>query len=136
MVTIRSVLTCETKVGVCAKCYGKNLATGRRVETGDAVGIIAAQSIGEPGTQLTLRTFHVGGIASVSKTESEITSKFDGIIEFDNIKVTEQVEGGAKSQGCISRSGEIRVVDPETKKIYNSYFIPYGSTLIVQDKQS
>jgi DNA-directed RNA polymerase subunit beta' len=135
MVTIRSVLTCETKVGVCARCYGKNLATGRRVETGDAVGIIAAQSIGEPGTQLTLRTFHVGGIASVSKTESEITSKFDGILEFDNIKVTEQIEGGAKSQVVLSRSGEIRVMDPETKKIYNSYFIPYGSTLIVQDKQ-
>ena len=135
MVTIRSVLTCETKVGVCARCSGKNLATGRRVETGDAVGIIAAQSIGEPGTQLTLRTFHVGGIASVSKTESEITSKFDGILEFDNIKVTEQIEGGAKSQVVLSRSGEIRVMDPETKKIYNSYFIPYGSTLIVQDKQ-
>jgi DNA-directed RNA polymerase subunit beta' len=135
MVTIRSVLTCETKVGVCAKCYGKNLATGRRVETGDAVGIIAAQSIGEPGTQLTLRTFHVGGIASVSKTESEITSKFDGVTEFDNIKVTEQIEGGAKTQIVLSRSGEIRVVDPETKKVYNSYFIPYGSTLLVKDKQ-
>ena len=72
MVEIRSVLTCETKRGVCAKCYGKNLATGRIAESGDAVGIIAAQSIGEPGTQLTLRTFHVGGIASVSKTESRI----------------------------------------------------------------
>ncbi|MFZ1560223.1 MAG: DNA-directed RNA polymerase subunit beta', partial [Saprospiraceae bacterium] len=135
MVTIRSVLTCETKVGVCARCYGKNLATGRRVETGDAVGIIAAQSIGEPGTQLTLRTFHVGGIASVSKTESEITTKFDGVIEFDNMKVTEQVEGGSKTQVVLSRSGEIRVIDPETKKIYNSYFIPYGSTLLVKDKQ-
>ncbi len=135
MVTIRSVLTCETKVGVCARCYGKNLATGRRVETGDAVGIIAAQSIGEPGTQLTLRTFHVGGIASVSKTESEITTKFDGVIEFDNMKVTEQVEGGSKTQVVLSRSGEIKVIDPETKKIYNSYFIPYGSTLLVKDKQ-
>ncbi|HRD81898.1 MAG TPA: DNA-directed RNA polymerase subunit beta', partial [Saprospiraceae bacterium] len=82
-VTIRSVLTCETKRGVCAKCYGRNLATGRITENGDAVGIIAAQSIGEPGTQLTLRTFHVGGIASVSKTESEITGKFNGRIEFD-----------------------------------------------------
>ena len=134
MVTIRSVLTCETKVGVCAKCYGKNLATGRRVETGDAVGIIAAQSIGEPGTQLTLRTFHVGGIASVSKTESEISTKFDGVIEFDNIKVTEQIEGGTKLQVVLSRSGEIRIVDPETKKVYNSYFIPYGSNLLVKDK--
>ncbi|MBK9734588.1 MAG: DNA-directed RNA polymerase subunit beta' [Saprospiraceae bacterium] len=135
MVTIRSVLTCETKVGVCARCYGKNLATGRRVETGDAVGIIAAQSIGEPGTQLTLRTFHVGGIASVLKTESEIVSKFDGVLEFDNVKVTEQIEGGSKTQVVLSRSGEIRVMDSETKKLYNSYFIPYGSTLLVKDKQ-
>jgi DNA-directed RNA polymerase subunit beta' len=134
-VTIRSVLTCETKVGVCAKCYGKNLATGRIVEKGDAVGIIAAQSIGEPGTQLTLRTFHVGGIASVSKTESEISSKFEGIIEFDNIKVTTQVEGGVQHQVVLSRSGEIRVVDPESKKVYNSYFIPYGSNLLVKDGQ-
>ncbi len=134
-VTIRSVLTCETKVGVCAKCYGKNLATGRIVEKGDAVGIIAAQSIGEPGTQLTLRTFHVGGIASVSKTESEISSKFEGVIEFDSIKVTTQVEGGVQHQVVLSRSGEIRVVDPESKKVYNSYFIPYGSNLLVKDGQ-
>ncbi len=132
MVTIRSVLTCETKVGVCAKCYGKNLATGRRVEIGDAVGIIAAQSIGEPGTQLTLRTFHVGGIASVSKTESEITSKFDGVVEFDNIKTTEQETG---EQIVLSRSGEVKVIDPETKKVYNTYFIPYGSTLRVKKGQ-
>ena len=135
MVTIRSVLTCETKVGVCSKCYGKNLASGRIVEKGDAVGIIAAQSIGEPGTQLTLRTFHVGGIASVSKTESEISTKFEGVLEFDNIKVTEQIEGGSRTQVVLSRSGEIRVVDPATKKVYNSYFIPYGSSLLVQDGQ-
>jgi DNA-directed RNA polymerase subunit beta' len=133
VVTIRSVLTCETRVGVCTKCYGKNLATGRIVETGDAVGIIAAQSIGEPGTQLTLRTFHVGGIASVSKTESEITTKFDGVVEFDNIKITDIVYDDGKK--VLSRSGEIRIVDPETKKIYTNYFIPYGSTLKVTDKQ-
>ncbi len=136
MITIRSVLTCETRTGVCAKCYGKNLASGRRVETGDAVGIIAAQSIGEPGTQLTLRTFHVGGIASVSKTESEIVSKFEGVLEFDNIKVTEDHEDGTVRQIVLSRSGEIRVVDPVSKKLYNSYFIPYGSTLLVKDKQT
>ena len=135
MVTIRSVLTCETKVGVCSKCYGKNLASGRIVERGDAVGIIAAQSIGEPGTQLTLRTFHVGGIASVSKTESEITTKFDGVLEFDNVKVTVQEEGSSKTQVVLSRSGEIRVTDPATKKVYNSYFIPYGSSLLVSDGQ-
>ncbi len=132
-VTIRSVLTCETKVGVCAKCYGRNLATGRKVERGDAVGIIAAQSIGEPGTQLTLRTFHVGGIASVSKTESEITSKYDGVLEFDNIKLTKSDNGHGV---VISRSGEIRVVNPDTKKVYNSYFIPYASNIQVEDKQT
>src|SRR5690606_16377948 len=82
-VTIRSVLTCESLRGVCKKCYGKNLATGRITEIGDAVGIIAAQSIGEPGTQLTLRTFHVGGIASVSQSESQLVSKYNGIISFD-----------------------------------------------------
>ncbi len=131
-VTIRSVLTCETKVGVCAKCYGRNLATGRKVEKGDAVGIIAAQSIGEPGTQLTLRTFHVGGIASVSKTESEITTKYDGVLEFDNVKSTEADTGKGV---VISRSGEIRVINPETKKVYNTYFIPYASNLQVHDNQ-
>ena len=130
-VTIRSVLTCETKNGVCAKCYGKNLASGRIAEMGDAVGIIAAQSIGEPGTQLTLRTFHVGGIASVSKTESEIVSKFDGRVEFDNIKVTEEID----ERVILSRSGEIRIVDIETGKIFGTNHIPYGSTLKVQDKQ-
>lgn len=135
MVTIRSVLTCETKVGVCTKCYGKNLATGRIVETGDAVGIIAAQSIGEPGTQLTLRTFHVGGIASVSKTESEIVCKFEGIVEFDNIKTTERIEDGHKTQIVLSRSGEIRIIDKETGKIFISYFIPYGSNLRVKNGQ-
>ncbi len=135
-VTIRSVLTCETKSGVCAKCYGKNLATGRRVETGDAVGIIAAQSIGEPGTQLTLRTFHVGGIASVSKTESEIVSKFDGIVEFENIKVTQSTSEGDDANVVLSRSGEIRIVEPGTNKVYNNYFIPYGSNLLVKEGDS
>jgi DNA-directed RNA polymerase subunit beta' len=130
-VTIRSVLTCETKSGVCAKCYGKNLASGRIAEMGDAVGIIAAQSIGEPGTQLTLRTFHVGGIASVSKTESEIRSKFDGKIEFDNIKTTESEDGNI----VLSRSGEIRVLDTETKKVFATIHVPYGADLKVKDKQ-
>ncbi len=135
-VTIRSVLTCETKTGVCAKCYGKNLATGRRVETGDAVGIIAAQSIGEPGTQLTLRTFHVGGIASVSKTESEIVSKFDGVIEFENIKVTQSNNDGEDANVVLSRSGEVKIVELGTNKVYNNYFIPYGSNLLVKEGQT
>lgn len=129
-VTIRSVLTCETRNGVCSKCYGKNLASGRIAEIGDAVGIIAAQSIGEPGTQLTLRTFHVGGIASVTKTESEIASKFDGLLEFDNIKITQSE--GAKI--ILSRSGEVRVLDPETRKVYTTHHIPYGAEIKVKDK--
>jgi DNA-directed RNA polymerase subunit beta' len=120
-VDVRSPLTCEAGKGICAKCYGRNLATGKMTQKGEAVGVIAAQSIGEPGTQLTLRTFHVGGIASVSKTESEITSKFDGVVEFDNIKVTEQIEGGSKMQVVLSRSGEIRVMDPETKKVLDTF---------------
>jgi len=133
-VTIRSVLTCETKRGVCAKCYGKNLATGREAEQGDAVGIIAAQSIGEPGTQLTLRTFHVGGIASVSKTESEIVSRFDGKVEFDSIRTTEAAED-EDQQIVLSRTGEVRIVDAKTGKQYVSLHIPYGSTIFVKEGQ-
>ncbi len=134
-VTIRSVLTCESRKGVCTKCYGKNLATGRITEEGDAVGIIAAQSIGEPGTQLTLRTFHVGGVAAVSKAESEIISKFDGIIEYDGLKVSELNEAGVKSAIVISRSGEIKILDSETGKILTNSHIPYGSILYVKDRQ-
>lgn len=136
MVTIRSVLTCEAKRGVCAKCYGKNLATGRIAETGDAVGIIAAQSIGEPGTQLTLRTFHVGGIASLSKTESEIVSKFNGKLEFDSIRVTETKDDQGKKQNIVlSRTGEVRILDIESGKQFAAHHIPYGSILHVKDKQ-
>lgn len=135
-VAIRSVLTCEAKRGVCTKCYGKNLASGRITEKGDAVGIIAAQSIGEPGTQLTLRTFHTGGTASVGKTESEITAKFDGVIEFDNVIFTTVKEGEEKKNVIISRSGEIKVVDPKTKKQFSTNHVPYGATLFVKDGQS
>ncbi|MCB9035250.1 MAG: DNA-directed RNA polymerase subunit beta' [Lewinellaceae bacterium] len=135
-VTIRSVLTCETKRGVCAMCYGKNLATGRRTEKGDAVGIIAAQSIGEPGTQLTLRTFHVGGIASISKSESEIVSKFVGKIEFDSVRTTEYTDdGGNESNVVLSRTGEVRIVDSKTGKQFTSHHIPYGATLHVKEGQ-
>ena len=133
MVTIRSVLTCETKRGVCAKCYGKNLATGRRAEMGDAVGIIAAQSIGEPGTQLTLRTFHVGGIASVSKQESELVSKFNGIVEFDSVRTTKPNKANP-DRVVLSRSGEIRILDPETRKVFVSHHIPHSAKLYVKDK--
>ena len=134
MVTIRSVLTCETKRGVCNKCYGKNLATGRNAEMGDAVGIIAAQSIGEPGTQLTLRTFHVGGIASVSKTESELTSKFTGKVEFDGVRTTTSKDDDGKTINVVlSRAGEMRIVDEVTGKVFGSNHIPYGASLHVQD---
>ena len=134
MVTIRSVLTCDTKRGVCTKCYGKNLATGRIAERGDAVGIIAAQSIGEPGTQLTLRTFHVGGIASVSKAESELSSKFNGIVEFDGIRITTtKDEDGKDIQIVLSRAGEVRINDPKSKKQYASHHIPYGASIFIKD---
>jgi len=134
-VKIRSVLTCEEKSGVCSKCYGKNLATNRLAEMGDAVGIIAAQSIGEPGTQLTLRTFHVGGIASVSKAESEIVSKHEGVAQFDNIQYTEYEENGSKSNIVLSRSGEVRIIDPSTKKLLTTFYIQYGSVIHIKDKQ-
>ncbi|MEY2904880.1 MAG: DNA-directed polymerase, beta subunit, partial [Bacteroidota bacterium] len=115
---------------------GLNLATGRITEIGDAVGIIAAQSIGEPGTQLTLRTFHVGGIASVSKTESEISAKFDGKIEFDGIRTTENLDGNVgDSMTVLSRTGEIRIVDEKSGKLFVSLHIPYGANLYVRDGQ-
>ncbi len=135
-VTIRSVLTCEVKRGVCAKCYGKNLATGRKAEMGDAVGIIAAQSIGEPGTQLTLRTFHVGGIASVTRAESELTAKFNGKVVFDGVRiVTAENDMGDKQDVVLSRSGEVKIVDPETSKVYATQHLPYGGTIHVKDGQ-
>ncbi len=128
-VQLRSVLTCESDRGVCVKCYGKNLATGRTAEVGDAVGIIAAQSIGEPGTQLTLRTFHVGGVASVSKSESEVSASASGKLEFENLKTVEHQEDGKSKTIVISRSGEVRIVDPKTKKVLSHNHIPYGSTI-------
>ncbi|MBL0191422.1 MAG: DNA-directed RNA polymerase subunit beta' [Saprospiraceae bacterium] len=135
IVAIRSVLTCETKRGVCTKCYGKNLASGRIAEKGDAVGIIAAQSIGEPGTQLTLRTFHVGGIASITKSESELISKFDGKLEFDDIRTVKSADEVGEQEVVLSRTGEIRIVDPKTGKIFTTMFIPYGANIQVKDNQ-
>ncbi len=133
-VTIRSVLTCETKRGVCNKCYGRNLATGRIAEKGDAVGIIAAQSIGEPGTQLTLRTFHVGGIASVTKQESELIAKVNGKIEFDEINTVENTENdGKKTDIIMSRTGELRIIDPKTGKILTSNNVSYGASIFVKE---
>ncbi len=134
-VEIRSVLTCESTKGVCVKCYGRNLATNRTAEEGDAVGIIAAQSIGEPGTQLTLRTFHVGGIASLSATESELRAKFDGVLQFDGVRLTtSQDEGGEKIQVVIGRTGEMRIVKEDNPdKTLISNHIPYGAIMFAKD---
>ncbi|WP_353184858.1 DNA-directed RNA polymerase subunit beta' [Parapedobacter lycopersici] len=128
---IRSVLTCESKRGVCALCYGRNLATGKRVQKGEAVGVIAAQSIGEPGTQLTLRTFHVGGTASNIAAESQILAKFDGVVELENIRSVPHEGEEGPDQVVIGRSGELRILDPETNKVIMTNNIPYGSYLYV-----
>jgi DNA-directed RNA polymerase subunit beta' len=129
-VEIRSVLTCESKKGVCAKCYGRNLATGRMVQKGEAVGVIAAQSIGEPGTQLTLRTFHVGGIASNIATESKLISKYDGTLEIDELRTVDAVdESGRKYRIVISRLSELRIIDPHTGIILSNHNVPYASKL-------
>ncbi len=135
-VEIRSVLTCEAKRGVCVKCYGKNLATGYMAQRGDSVGIIAAQSIGEPGTQLTLRTFHVGGIAGSSSVESSLTARFDGTIQFDGLRtVTTENNEGEKVNIVIGRTGEIRISDVENDRLLNTHNIPYGATLSVKNGQ-
>jgi DNA-directed RNA polymerase subunit beta' len=136
VVTIRSVLTCESRHGVCGKCYGKNLATGRLAERGDAVGIIAAQSIGEPGTQLTLRTFHTGGTAMLSKTENSLGASNNGVIEYDTIKVVETTnDQGEKQMVVVSRTGEVRILDSKTKRVLSQNYIPYGSVIFVKDGQ-
>jgi DNA-directed RNA polymerase subunit beta' len=134
-IEIRSVLTCELNKGVCVKCYGRNLASNRLAERGDAVGIIAAQSIGEPGTQLTLRTFHVGGIASLSATESKLAAKFEGIVQLDGVRTINVTnENGEKATIVIGRTGEIRILKEDNPdKVLSSSYIPYGSQLFVKD---
>jgi DNA-directed RNA polymerase subunit beta' len=135
-VEIRSVLTCESKRGVCVKCYGKNLATGYLAQKGDAVGIIAAQSIGEPGTQLTLRTFHVGGVAGSASVESALTAKFDGTIQFDGLRSVAAVNNeGNKIQVVIGRTGEVRIMDLKNDRLLITNNIPYGAVLSVKDGQ-
>ncbi len=134
-VEIRSVLTCESKRGVCGKCYGRSLATGRMVQKGEAVGVIAAQSIGEPGTQLTLRTFHVGGTASNITAESSIISKFNGIAEIEELRsVAKKDETGKKMEIVISRLAEMRIIDKNTNIALSNYNIPYGSRLYVKNR--
>jgi len=127
-VEIRSVLTCESKNGVCGKCYGRNLATGRMVQRGEAVGVIAAQSIGEPGTQLTLRTFHVGGVAGGSVASSKLEAKYDGILEIDELKTVKRKNSDGKTVDVvIGRSAEMRIIDANTKIVLTTGNIPYGS---------
>ncbi len=133
-VEIRSVLTCESKKGVCAKCYGRNLATGRMVEKGEVVGVIAAQSIGEPGTQLTLRTFHQGGTASTITSESEIVARYNGTLEIDELRTLTKVsETGETQTVVIGRTAEMRIVDNNTRITLSSYNIPYGAVLFFKN---
>lgn len=129
-VEIRSVLTCETRRGVCAKCYGRNLSTGRMANIGEAVGVIAAQSIGEPGTQLTLRTFHVGGTASNIAVDANIKSKFDGVVEYEELRTVKSTdEEGNKVEVVMGRSGEIKILNEKKDKVLISNHVPYGAIL-------
>ncbi|MDN5349553.1 MAG: DNA-directed polymerase subunit beta [Bacteroidales bacterium] len=132
-VEIRSVLTCESKRGVCANCYGRNLASGKLVQKGEAVGVIAAQSIGEPGTQLTLRTFHVGGTASNVAVMSRIEAKFDGILEIDELRSVDFSKDGKDYEIVLGRSAEMKIVDKKTGVILTSSNIPYGANLYIKN---
>ncbi len=133
-VEIRSVLTCETRKGVCIRCYGRNLATGKMVQNGEAVGVIAAQSIGEPGTQLTLRTFHVGGTASNIAVDAKIKAKFAGIVEFEELRSINTTNNDGNAAAVVmGRSGEIKIIDPKSKKTLISNHVPYGAFLTVKD---
>ena len=133
MVEIRSVLTCESKRGICAKCYGRNLATARMVQLGEAAGVIAAQAIGEPGTQLTLRTFHAGGVAGNAAANASIVAKNDSRLEFDELRtVAFHDEDDKDCQMVVSRLAEVRFVDPHTDIVLSTLNVPYGSTLYFQ----
>ena len=134
-VEIRSVLTCESRKGVCAKCYGRNLATSRMVEKGEVVGVIAAQSIGEPGTQLTLRTFHVGGTASGAVADSFIESKYNGKLAYEELRTIQRVDEvtGEAQEVVVSRMTELRIIDENTGITFSQYDIPYGSVIFKKD---
>ena len=133
-VEVRSPLTCEAKRGICASCYGRNLATGKMVQKGEAVGVVAAQSIGEPGTQLTLRTFHVGGVAGNISEENQLITKFDGVAEIEDLKT---VKGEDQEENevniVISRTSEIKLIDKKTKNVLSTNNIPYGSILNIEN---
>ena len=135
-VLIRSVLTCESRRGVCARCYGRNMATGQLVDTGEAVGTIASQSIGEPGTQLTLRTFHTGGTASLSMSQSLVLAKFDGLIQFDAIRTVNYPGETEDIDVVVSRAGVINIVEPGSNRVVTKYDVVYGAELKVKDGQT
>jgi len=133
-VEIRSVLTCEARRGVCAKCYGRNLATARMVQKGEVVGVIAAQSIGEPGTQLTLRTFHVGGVAGGSTVETNVVSKYEGRLEIDDLRTIKGKNAAGEAIDIVmSRQSEFRIVDPNTDITLYTHALPYGATIFMKD---
>ncbi|MFY8034747.1 MAG: DNA-directed RNA polymerase subunit beta' [Flexibacteraceae bacterium] len=135
-VEIRSVLTCESKRGVCSKCYGRNLSTGRMVQKGEAAGVIAAQSIGEPGTQLTLRTFHVGGTASNIAVEASVKAKYEGIIRFEEIRSVNGTNiDGEEGQVVIGRTGQLLTIDANNNRTLTTTQVPYGAFLKVKDGQ-
>ena len=134
MVEVRSALTCEAKHGICAKCYGRNLSTGRMVQRGEAVGVVAAQSIGEPGTQLTLRTFHAGGVAGNVSEENKTEARFDGILEIEDLRVVTSKDGD-QSVDVVIRSSELKVLDPTTRMVLQTHDIPYGAHIFVKDKE-
>src|SRR5690606_19961421 len=133
-VEVRSPLTCEAKQGICAKCYGRNLATGKMVQRGEAVGVVAAQSIGEPGTQLTLRTFHVGGIAGNISEENKIVAKFPSRVEIEDLKVVKgETADGKAADIVISRTAEVKFIDEKTGIVLGTNNVPYGSQIFVKD---
>ncbi len=134
-VVIRSVLTCESRFGVCARCYGRNLSTGALVDVGEAVGTIASQSIGEPGTQLTLRTFHTGGTAAMIASQSSVHTKFDGIVKFESVRQINYEIEDEQINVAVSRSGVIYVLDPNSNRQLTKFDVTYGAALKVQDGQ-
>jgi DNA-directed RNA polymerase subunit beta' len=133
-IEVRSALTCEAEKGICAKCYGRNLSTNKMVQRGEAVGVVAAQSIGEPGTQLTLRTFHVGGIAGNISEDNKLVAKFDGTAEIEDLRTVKGQDGDGKAANIvISRTSEIKIVDPNTGITLSTNNIPYGSQLFIKN---
>jgi DNA-directed RNA polymerase subunit beta' len=137
-VEIRSVLTCESRRGICAKCYGRNMTTGKIVDVGEAVGVVAAQSIGEPGTQLTLRTFHIGGTASRIVTQSRIPTKFPGKVKFENIKIIPYENPGAPEGEVfvtLSRNGVLQILD-DNNRLVSKYDVPYGAHILVKENET